>query len=65
MSSSLGIFPTQGSNPRLLNCRILYPLSCLGSPIRVELELRRGGLRGLRPSVDWAAAISESTLTEI
>ena len=29
-----GIFPTQGSNPRLLHCRqILYPLSHLGSPM--------------------------------
>ena len=33
-----GIFPTQGSNPGLLHCRlILYQLCHKGSPIREEL----------------------------
>ena len=31
---SKGIFPTQGSNPGLPHCtRILYQLSCQGSPL--------------------------------
>ena len=47
---SKGIFPTQGSNPGLPHCtRILYQLSCQGSPLpkpltKVLLCITPGGL---------------------
>ena len=38
---SRGIFPTQGSNPRLWHCRwILYQLSRKGSPLYTNLQRR-------------------------
>ena len=39
---SLGIFPTQGSNPGLLHCRrqILYLLSHQGSPIISKMQVK-------------------------
>ena len=44
MSSSRGIFPTQGWNPGLLLCRqILYQLSHLESPFQPHVHLKRSG----------------------
>ena len=57
-----GIFPTQGSNPGLLNCRrILYQLSHQGSPQLLSLCSKAWEPQLLKPERPRAHAAQEKT----
>ena len=65
ISSSRGIFPTQGSNLGLLHCSwILYHLSHQGSPLKSDLKLERQSiLQTLRAARKCGNEVEGSTFS--
>ena len=56
-----GIFPTQGLSPGLPHCRrILYQLSCKGSPQKQKLELKCSGNSTTPTPLYWPLFLSRA-----